>query len=123
MDYCQLAKDFAGPVATIVAATAATFVTWKISNAQRDIAQSQRDIAFDRLKFDLFQRRYELSDTVRHLYESLGKWTDPADDPNFNMMRLRIRTEPRYFFPPDVAQKFRDFDTLVQQYIQAQITR
>lgn len=123
IDYYQLAKDFAGPTATVCAAAAATFVTWKISAAQREIAQSQRDIAFDRLKFDLFERRYELNDIVRRLFEGLGRCANPANDPDINMMRLRIRTEPRYFFPPEVTQKFRDFEAVVQQYLQAQITR
>ncbi len=123
IDYYQLAKDFAGPAATCVAAVAATFVTWKINAAQRDIAQSQRDIAFDRLKFDLFEKRYDLNDIVRRLFESLGRCADPANDADINMMRFRIRTEPRYFFPPDVARKFGDFERIVQQYLQAQVTR
>lgn len=123
IDYYQVAKDFAGPVATVIAAVAATFVTWKFSAAQRDIAQSQRDIAFDRLKFDLFQKRYDLNDILRRLFESLGRCTDPVNDADIKMMRLRIRTEPRYFFPLDVAQKFGDFESVVQQYLQAQVTR
>ena len=122
-DWYQYAKDFAGPGATFIAAATAAVITWKFNRAQRDIAQSQRDIAFDRLKYDLFERRYELNDMVRRLFESLGKCTDPANDADMNMMRLRIRTEPRYFFPQNVAEKFREFERVVQQYLQAQVTR
>jgi hypothetical protein len=122
-DLYHVAKDFAGPVATIIAASVAAVITWKFNRAQRDIAQSQRDIAFDRLKYDLFERRYEVNDMVRRLFERLGKCTDPTNDPDMDMMRLRIRTEPRYFFPADVAEKFEEFERVVQQYFQAQLTR
>jgi hypothetical protein len=63
----DFAKDFAGPIATIVAAAAALAVTaffnrrqTAIASTQRDIAAAQRDIAADRLKVDLFEKRYEI---------------------------------------------------------------
>jgi hypothetical protein len=127
----------AGPIATICAASAAVFVTHRlgtrqlaiaqaqtaIADEQRKIAIAQRDVAYDRLKYDLFQKRYELNDMLRKLFECLGRCTDPANDTDISMMRFRIRTEPRYFFPKDVADKFREFESVVQQYLRAQMTR
>ena len=60
-------KDFAGPVATVTAASTAVFVTWRIGRTQAaiarqqaDIAQQQADTALDRLRFDLFDKRYSI---------------------------------------------------------------
>jgi hypothetical protein len=69
-------KDFAGPIATIVAASAAFFVTVYfnqrqagIAAAQKDIAAAQRDIAVDKLKHDLFDRRYDIYSAAKRLIE------------------------------------------------------
>jgi hypothetical protein len=50
---------FSGPVATVIAAGTAAGITYKfgkiqagIAAAQTDIAESQRDIAYDKLKAD-----------------------------------------------------------------------
>jgi hypothetical protein len=55
----QFFKDFAGPMVTLLAAGAAGFITYTFARIQARIAQSQRDIALDKLKFDLFEKRYE----------------------------------------------------------------
>jgi hypothetical protein len=54
----DLLNDFAGPVAAIVGAFAASMAAWSLGRLQWRIAASQRDIALDKLKFDPFQRRY-----------------------------------------------------------------
>jgi predicted transcriptional regulator len=50
----DILKDFAGPVAAIVGAFAAPIVALSLGRSQWRIAASQRDIALDKLKFDLF---------------------------------------------------------------------
>ena len=62
----------AGPAATIVAAGAAVFVTWKIgkgqltiADQQRGIAEQQANLAAVRLKHDLFDRRFEVYEITR----------------------------------------------------------
>ena len=47
-----------GPVATIFAAIIAVVVTGTLGFAQWRIARAQKDIAYDKLKLDLFERRY-----------------------------------------------------------------
>ena len=49
-----LLKDFAGPVATIFAASVAAHIALRLGKGQVAIATSQAAIARDKLKFDLF---------------------------------------------------------------------
>ena len=56
----EILKDFAGPVVTLIAASVAGTITFVLARIQARIAKSQRDIALDKLKFDLFQKRYEI---------------------------------------------------------------
>jgi hypothetical protein len=57
-------KDFAGPIATGLAAVAALFVTWRLGKSQLLVAKHQADVATVRLKHDLFDRRFEIYETV-----------------------------------------------------------
>jgi hypothetical protein len=47
-----------GPLATILAAIIAVLVTGMLGLAQWRIARTQKDIAYDKLKLDLFDKRY-----------------------------------------------------------------
>jgi len=47
-------KDFASPVITLITALIAGFITFTFNRNQAQLARSQRDIALDKLKFDLF---------------------------------------------------------------------
>src|SRR5664280_2325345 len=60
-------KDFAGPLATFSAAVVAIVVTVVFTKAQLRIAESQRDIAHDKLKYDLFKYRYEIYEAAKAL--------------------------------------------------------
>jgi hypothetical protein len=53
-------KDFAGPVATIVAAFAAVGVTWHF-------AREQARVAREKLRLDLYSRRYRVFEAARKL--------------------------------------------------------
>jgi hypothetical protein len=57
MDFYQVAKDFAGPTATIIASIAAGFITWtfasrqvKVATQQAAIAKEQAQTAHDQLR-------------------------------------------------------------------------
>jgi|SRR5665213_1221691 len=71
-----MVSTYLGPLATILAAAAAVFVIWRIGQAQVRIAESQaqtaraqRDIAFDGLKHDLFEKRYEIYTAAKGIME------------------------------------------------------
>jgi len=70
----DLFHDFAGPVATICAAGAALWVTWRFNSRQASIAQQQAatarqqaDIASMRLQYDLFDRRFRVYNEAKTL--------------------------------------------------------
>jgi hypothetical protein len=62
-------KDFAGPVATTIAAITAIVVTHRFNKRQIEISRAQRDIALDKLKFDLFELRYGIYLAAKELTE------------------------------------------------------
>jgi hypothetical protein len=49
-----------GPLATIFAALIAVVVTGALGIAQWRIARAQKDIAYDKLKLDLFEKRHSV---------------------------------------------------------------
>lgn len=63
----QIFKDFAGPIATIIAAFAALSVTAYFAWHQKKIAKEQADIAREKLRHDLYERRYRVFDAARKL--------------------------------------------------------
>jgi hypothetical protein len=74
MNALELAKTFAGPVATIIAATVAAVITFvfnsrqlKIAKDQAATADAQRKIAAARLNFDLYEKRYAVFEKARRL--------------------------------------------------------
>src|ERR1700730_10943358 len=103
MTLYDVLKDFATPVVTLIAAGAATSITFVINRSLVRIAQSQRDIAFDRLKFDLHKKRYEIYEAAKTLLEHVAfvhdlKQSDPA-----KVRALYIRLdEARFYFPADI---------------------
>lgn len=56
----QIFKDFAGPIATIFAAIAAVGVTAYFAWHQKKIAKWQVDIAGEKLRHDLYDRRFAI---------------------------------------------------------------
>jgi hypothetical protein len=78
VDLWEFSKTFAGPIATVLAAGAAVLVTWKLGKArvgiaksQADTAQAQRDIAFDKLKHDLFKERCDVYTAAKGIMERI----------------------------------------------------
>lgn len=98
-------KDFAGPIAVIIASGAATWITHRLGSRQARIAEAQRDIAYDKLKHDLFDQRYEIYLAAKSLIEAMfaalpGDDVKRDADPEIKRLRLKL-DEARFFFPPD----------------------
>jgi hypothetical protein len=120
----KFAKAFAGPIATAIASGAAVWVTWKlggnqiaIASAQKEIALSQRDIAYDRLKWDLFAKRYEIYSVAGELIDHIN--SSPVDrapgGPKILAMARKL-DEARFFFPDREAAYFADIGRLVEEH-------
>lgn len=67
-------KDFAGPLATIIASITAAGITLyfarqqaRIAQQQADTAKQQANTAFDQLRLNLFEKRYAIYNTAREL--------------------------------------------------------
>jgi hypothetical protein len=115
MDWYTIAKDFAGPLATIIAAITVARITWvfqsrqaaaaeqqiKIADAQRETAEGQWDIAYDRLKYDTFKQRYEIYEAAKKVIEAIFNQS-PVNEADPEIKRLRLKLdEARFYFPSD----------------------
>ncbi len=99
----ELFKDFAGPAATFVAAIAAIVVTAIFNVAQLRIAKSQRNIALDKLKYDLFEKRYEIYEAAKALLEYIPFISDLQKSDATKIRSLYVKIdEARFYFPPDI---------------------
>jgi hypothetical protein len=112
----QVLRDFSSPVAAILGALVAGFITYvisqgqkRIAQSQRDVAQSQRDIAFDQLKFNLLQRRYEIYQATKELLEYIPFISDAKSQDTNKIRALAVRIdESRFYFPPDICDFLHD---------------
>jgi hypothetical protein len=100
----EILKDFASPVVTLIAAIVAGCITFTFARIQARIAESQRDIALDRLKFDLLQRRYAVYEATKELLEYLPFIHDLEKSNASKIRLLYIKLdEARFYFPPDIC--------------------
>jgi hypothetical protein len=76
----QLFKDFAGPIATIIAALAAVAVTAYFAWHQKKIARRQVEIAGEKLRHDLYEKRYRVFDAARKLLCEVAVHRNASDD-------------------------------------------
>jgi hypothetical protein len=70
----QIFKDFAGPIATIIAALAALSVTAYFAWHQKKIAKEQADIAEEKLRLDLYDRRFEIFSSIFDFHTAVILW-------------------------------------------------
>ncbi len=86
--------QFAGPLATIIAASAASYIAWtfgqgqlRIAKEQKGIAQQQAKLADIRLQHDLFERRFVIFEAARALILEVVRNSDVSDDGLRNFVR------------------------------------
>jgi hypothetical protein len=96
-------KDFAGPIATICAAAAAVFVTIHFNRKQMQIAETQKNIALDKLKWDSHEERYTIYSEARELISYVSQQHDFEKIDNQKVRDLRVKIdEARFFFNPSI---------------------
>jgi hypothetical protein len=117
--------DFAGPVATVIAAGVAVFVTWRLGTRQVAIAaqqvqiavqqartaelqaataKQQADTALDRLRYDLFEKRYAIYDAAKRLIITLMNKIPDRSIEAFDVIPIfLVLDEARFFFPRDIC--------------------
>jgi hypothetical protein len=100
----EMLKDFAGPVVTLIAASVAGTITFMFARIQARVAKSQRDIALDKLKFDLFQKRYEIYEATKALLEYVPFVTEIEKCDATKVRSLYVKLdEAQFYFPPGIC--------------------
>lgn len=98
-NHYDVLKDFAGPVATTVAAITAIVVTYRFNKRQIAISLAQRDIAVDKLKFDLFELRYAIYENAKELIEHVSNSGELKKIDHAHVRSLYVKLdEARFFF-------------------------
>lgn len=122
--YYEVLKDFVGPTATFIAAVAAMLVTWHFNCVQTKIASSQRDIAFDKLKLDLFEKRYEIYSAAKSLIKLLLETSDYDKIDHMKIKELYVKLdESRFYFGIHIREFIHKIHELSEAYIADQEQR
>jgi hypothetical protein len=116
---CSFAKDFAGPLATVVAAGAAVWVTAHFSSQQAETARRQAKTAKDQLRLNLFDKRYAVyKDIERHL----GILLMPPDEPEAKLSAGLLFVafgEAEFFFSPATCEWLKTVKDDCQAFVEA----
>jgi hypothetical protein len=104
-NHYDLLKDFAGPVATTIAAITAIVVTQRFNKRQIEVSRAQRDIALDKLKFDLFELRYGIYLAAKDLieYVSTHQKLNEVDSNHVRSLYVKL-DEARFFFDKETIK-------------------
>jgi hypothetical protein len=129
MTNIELLERLAGPIATIIASIAAVTVTLTLgliqariarsqantAEAQRQIARAQLEIAYDRLKHDLFERRFAVYTTA---HQMIDKGVRSSNPPLWDHESIKLGEklgESRFLFPQDIQEVCGKIQRLVYQ--------
>jgi hypothetical protein len=105
--------DFAGPVATVIAASVAVFVTFMLGRRQVAIAAQQANIANQqerhaavRLQHDLFEKRITVFNAIRDLIIEIARMGDVSDETWYKFVQGVKTTE--FLFRQDIVEYIAD---------------
>lgn len=121
----QFWQDFAGPLATVVAAFVAVFVTYHFGRTQEQIAREQARIARQqtslaeiRLTHDLYDRRFPIFDvTSRLLFEIKSNGRISGD---VISVFLKQRANAMFLLNNDLSKYLEDFAMKALQLMRTQ---
>jgi hypothetical protein len=114
----EFAKAFASPIVTLIAAVIAGCITYTFARIQAGIAASQRDIALEKLKFDLSLSRHEIYEATKVLLEYVPSVTDMHKSDASRIRSLYVKLdEARFYFPPDIRAVLKDIHDGCERYL------
>jgi hypothetical protein len=106
-------KDFAGPLATVIAASAAGWVAYRLGQSQISVAKSQADIAErtwktsnEKIVLELFERRLAIYEQIRSVIGEVTRSGAAKDELLFRYLDA-IDLVP-YFFGDEVRNYLED---------------
>lgn len=88
---CHSVKDWAGPIATVFAAIAAVSVT-------AYFAWHQKKIAKEKLRLDLYDRRFEIFSSIFGFYDAMISWTGTPEQIEARRRFFRAYQESCFLF-------------------------
>jgi hypothetical protein len=100
-----------GPLATIFAAIIAVLVTGTLGFAQWRIARAQKDIAYDKLKLELFDKRYAIYQAALSLSRALSPSYRRIPYEEFGQLQYTLQ-EAVFLFPANVVELTKRIHTL-----------
>ncbi len=101
-------RDFAGAIATTFAAIVAAGITYYFNRAQKRIAETQADVAIEKLKLDLFDKRYALYNSARQLIDYLASQHEYEKVDHAKIRSFYVTLDEGRFFLPDGVRKALD---------------
>lgn len=101
-------KDFAGAIATTFAAFVAAGITYFFNRAQTRLAETQADVAVEKLKLDLFEKRYALYNSAKQLVEYLAVLNEFEKVDHAKVRSFYVSLDEGRFFLPDSVRKVLD---------------
>jgi hypothetical protein len=110
-------KDFAGPAVTMFAALVAASITGFFAYAQYRIAATQKNIALDNLKFDVFEHRYQIYSAAKELCQLLLRKGN-VENAEFDRMYALFVTldEARFYFDSSVIKVLENLILFARHY-------
>ncbi|MCK1400118.1 hypothetical protein IVB45_18525 [Bradyrhizobium sp. 4] len=96
----QALKDFAGPIATVFAASVAGWVAFTLGRAQVAVAERAWQTSNEKIVLDLFDKRLSIIEDVRSLIGEVVRNGRAPDEHYYRWLRATDRVS--YFFGPEV---------------------
>lgn len=117
-------KDFLPSIVTLITAAVAAGITISFARVQAKIARSQRDIALDKLKFDLFEKRYAIYSAAKQLLEQLALVSDikKADSSTIRGLYVTL-DEARFYFPLETRHFLSQITAASERFLEHVVQR
>lgn len=116
MDWYQTIKDFAGPLASVIAAAAAAFVAYRLGQNQITVAKSQADIAErnwrtqnEKVVLELMERRLAIYKGIRDVIGEVVRGGKATEELQYRY--LQAIDQVPYLFGPEVEAFLGEFRT------------
>jgi hypothetical protein len=124
-------KDFAGPIATIIASVTAASITWYFASRQAQIAaqqahtaKQQADTALDQLRYNLFEKRYAIYKDIQELIRLLINKSHSSDFNAFDVIpHYVVMSEARFFFPSKIYAWIEELEKDCQSFLASRPSR
>lgn len=96
-------KSFAAPIATITASIVAGTIAVYFALHQKNIAFQQKEIAKEKLRLDLFDRRYKIYESIFNYYGALIGWSGTDEQQVVSTNFFRATKEANFLFGEEVG--------------------